>query len=239
MSANEKLQTIKGDLLTVPNALTASRLIALPFLYRAVKLDPARHWVKAGVVASSDKLDGLAAKQEDKGGKWAQWGFRRSKSGRIGDPVVDTIFSASMIDAGEKSGAVPKPISRAAKIQKFGKTLVSAYGTARGKEIHVNYTGKLGEAETALGIGFLLGSTGIERPVRRYAARAASCAITAMGIGKSAVATVDYARQAEILPPQPSELERRLEAYSETLVTMPARLMDNLRGIDHTNQHSN
>ncbi len=228
MSQENKL-AIKEDLLTVPNALTLGRLVALPFLYRAVKRDPAANWVSAGVVAFSDKADGLAAKQEDKSQNWAKWGFRRSKTGRIGDPIVDTLFSGAIIHAGEKSGAIPRLLSKSAKAQKLAKTVISAIGTVKGEEINVNYTGKLGEFKTVLGMGLLLGSTGIEKPTRRFAARAASCGIAAAGIGMSAVASIDYARQSGLLPAQPSPIEQSLEAYAEVVVRMPEQAIGAFR----------
>lgn len=234
----EKIQDIKYDLLTVPNAMTVGRLASLPFLYRALKRDPAKHWVTAGVIAFSDKGDGWAAKQEDKSERLAELGFRRSATGRIIDPTVDTAFSAALIHAGEQSGAVPRPLSRAAKVQKFSKTLVTLFGTAKREKIEVNYTGKLGEFKTVLGVGLLLGSTGIERPVRRFAARAAAGTITAAGIGMSTVASVDYARQAGILPEAPSQLEERIEAYAETVVRLPEHAINALRGAA-PGEHSN
>ena len=217
------------DIVTVPNAMTTARAIAIPWLYKQIREDPGKNWWKAGVFAASDKLDGLVASQEDKGPGWAKWGFRRSEFGRIEDPVVDTAFGAAMMHAGIKANAIPKRLGYVGIGQKIGKSMISGYGTATGHELHVSYTGKLGEAMTVTGFGLRMGAEGIKHPILQRAAQLGAEVLALTGVGLATVATTGYARDAELLPAERSGFEEAIEEISERIVGIPSYIVNSLR----------
>ncbi len=229
MSERIKSKGIR-DILTIPNAMTTARALAIPWLYKQVREDPGKNWWKAGVFALSDKGDGWLASQEDKGESWAKLGFRRSEFGRIEDPVVDTAFGAAIMHAGMKAGAIPKKLGLVGLGQKVAKTAVSTYGTATGHELQVSYTGKLGEAMTVAGFGLRMGAEGIKQPILRRAAQLGSEALAWTGLGLSTTAAVGYARDAEILPQGMSFFEVTVEDFSERVVNIPGFIVSSIRG---------
>lgn len=85
-------------LVTVPNALTVLRLLLAPvFLWLYATGDTGRALVTFAVAASTDLLDGLAARLLD----------QRSRVGAMLDPIADKLLSACALLALASQGRLP------------------------------------------------------------------------------------------------------------------------------------
>ena len=216
MSYQEKYHG--ADINTIPNAMSATRLLVTPLMYKLMAENPAKHWWKAGLVALSDNADGAAARLGDKHPSLAALGLRRSEVGRKLDPIVDKVYTSAMILAGIKNRSIPKPLAAVALVQKAGVSAVTLNAERQQQEIHVTATGGLGEFATNLGLGGLMASPAVESLPKRTMLRAASIGLAAAGVAISSVAAVGYARQSALLPAEPTAIETNLEAFAGHLI---------------------
>lgn len=180
------------EVFTVPNAVSAARLIATPFVAKKVAENPSKGWLPAAAFALTDKVDGVLARLEDKSPALARLGFRRSEVGRKGDPVIDKIFSMFMVGAGLKSGAIPRSIGVASLAQKTLVSLNTLRAEANGINLQVSRTGQVAEFISATGLTGLIAAEAIEKPALKQIAKVAAGAAAIVGVCLATEAMLDY-----------------------------------------------
>lgn len=184
------------DIFTIPNALTAGRLIASPYIAKKLHDNPAKWWLPAGAFAASDIMDGFLARLGDDHSNLAEVGFRTSETGRKLDPVTDKIVISEFMGAGMHSGVIPKRLGAAALAQKALVSGVSLVAEAAGQDVHVTKLGKRSELATNVGLGALFIAESIEDQTTKQRVRAAGAVVAAAGITGALVATAQYISQA-------------------------------------------
>lgn len=179
--------------LTVPNALTIARAVAIPWLFLLIRDNPGANWWIAGLFAVSDNVDGALARLGDKHTRLRQLGFRRSEPGRKLDPVVDKLFIAAILVAGMLHGAIPLWLGTASLVQKAVVAGISVIAQRRGQNLQVSKTGKYAEFMTICGFGLLLMAEAIQTAVVRQSLRGGAIVLAATGIVIAVKATLSYA----------------------------------------------
>jgi phosphatidylglycerophosphate synthase len=187
---------VAQELLTVPNALTASRLVATEQVATRLEEDPAKWWAPTAAFMFSDIADGTLARLGDKSDALARVGLRRSEIGRMLDPVTDTYVGSRMVLAGMRTEVIPKSIALAALGQKALKTYHALQAARQGANIQVSKLGKRSEFATNLGLGSLFAAESIKDPSVKSKVRAVAMAVGLVGIAGAAIADRKYAYQA-------------------------------------------
>ena len=182
--------------LTVPNAITLVRALAIPWIFFLIWDNPGKYWWIVGIFALTDNIDGLLARLEDKGRTFRKLGFRRSEPGRKLDPIIDKLFIAVVLVAGLLHGVIPLWLGLLSLAQKAVATLTAFKAESRRANLQVARLGKYGEFITNVGLIALLGLAAFaETSLQRFVRLAAiSCAL--LGVTLAALATFRYAHQA-------------------------------------------
>jgi cardiolipin synthase len=192
----ERLQQLREDVLTVPNALSVLRLAGTPLVAKRLHDDPEGTWPQAAAFLLSDNADGILARAGDKSETLSNLGFRTSEFGRQVDPVADVASTSAMLVAGMRNGVVPKWLGGAALAEKAFKSAHTVLATARGAELHVSKLGKRSAFATNVSIGMLFPGEQIENEEQKANYRKKWIALAAAGIVGSLVADIGYIAQA-------------------------------------------
>lgn len=141
--------------LTVPNAVSVTRLLAVPvFWWLALEADRlAAAAALAIVVGGTDWIDGYLARRLD----------QVTVLGAVLDPVADRLMIASIVVVGLVTGAVPAVLGGLLIVREGLVAIGAVYLGSRGVSLEVRY---LGKAATFLLYGaipsFLLLAAGVE-----------------------------------------------------------------------------
>lgn len=180
---------VHDRVLTIPNGVTALRLLGLP-VFVWLLLDQEAHGKAFGViavVASTDWIDGYLARRLD----------QVSRLGKVLDPLVDRLLMATVGIALLVAGFVPWPLVAALLVRDavlLGATLVLYGGIP---PIGVSRTGKAATAALMTGLpSFLLG--GMDWPGAPVFL-ALAWVLAPLGLVGYYVAGVQYARAARRL----------------------------------------
>lgn len=184
------------DILTLPNAMTAARLLASPWMSKRLGDNPSENWRSAAAFVTSDIVDGAVARLGDKSALLSRFGLRTSEAGRLLDPFADKIVIAQMVKKGMDKGIVPSRLGTVALAQKAAISAHTLYSTAQGAEIHVSPLGKRSEFLTNMGIGLLFAAEEIEDSQVKSLVRGACVAAAALGIAGAMGADLGYAKSA-------------------------------------------
>lgn len=181
------------DILTVPNAISAARLAAVPHIASRLEEHPSI-WLPAAILMSTDMVDGALARLGDNSERLRRMGFRRSEAGKILDHGTDKIAAPLMLRAGMNADIIPRSLGYASLMQ---KAALGAYATHRyltEKPIEVSTLGKRAEFATVLGCGSLFIAESLSPPKKRRL-RACALGFAALGVAGSIAASIDYSRQ--------------------------------------------
>lgn len=192
----ERLQQLREQVLTVPNAITTARLAFSPVVASRLHDDPEGTWLEAAAFLASDNVDGIGARLGDHSELLDRLGFRTSELGRLGDPVTDVIVTSEMLVAGMRNGVIPKWLGGMALVQKGLKSVHAVSATRQGAELHVSKLGKRSEFLTNLGIGLLFPGEGIENDEQRRNYRQKCIAAAVAGITGAFIADRRYTAEA-------------------------------------------
>ncbi len=190
---NERLR----DITTIPNLLTAARLVYSPVMAKRLHDNPKKWWAPTAAFMLSDVVDGSLARSGDRSPLLSMLGFRRSETGRRLDPITDKVVASQMIFAGMRSGVIPKPLGAASLIQ---KATISALVLGRAKErdeVAVTRLGKYTEFATNLGFGTLFAAECIENETWKNRVRTTAAFVGSLGVVGAVVANVEYLRGGE------------------------------------------
>jgi phosphatidylglycerophosphate synthase len=176
----------RHDLITVPNALTLTRLALTPWVVKRLHRDP-QTWPIAAAFAFSDNFDGILARAGETRPHLARLGFRTSEFGRKADPLTDKVFTAAVVAAGMHNGVIPVALGAVSLVQKAAVSAVTVSNESRGIEMAVTGIGKRSEFATNMAYGMLFIATSLGRDHRRTVRR------IAIGVGAVGVAGASYA----------------------------------------------
>ena len=182
----------RRDLLTVPNALTLTRLLLTPWVVRRLHRDP-HTWPLAAAFAFSDNFDGILARAGETRPRLARLGFRTSEFGRKADPLTDKVFTAAVVGAGMHNGVIPPALGAASLVQKAAASAVTLWNESRGVELAVTRTGKRSEFATNMAYGTLFIATSL-RPQQRRVVRPIATAVGFAGVAAASYAAYTYWR---------------------------------------------
>lgn len=186
----------RKDVATIPNAITAARLVASPFVAKKLRESP-KSWPVAALFAFSDNFDGILARLGDNNPQLAALGFRRSEVGRKLDPLTDKLFTSEILVAGMLNKTIPKWLGGLSLTQKAVISGMTIYHESQGIELAVTQLGRHSEMATNIGFGTLLIAGGLEAGKSRERLYAAGITIAAVGIAAAAYAAYDYARHGQ------------------------------------------
>lgn len=189
----------KQNIITVPNAMTLLRALAIPWVFLLILNNPGRNWWIAAAFALTDNIDGILARLEDKSNWLKSLGFRRSETGRRLDPVVDKMFITSIIIAGALHGVIPVWLGGFSLAQKLLAGLIVIAAQKRSTVIHVSRQGKYAEFITNCGFLLLLASAAIPGSTVQDVLQIIAICMALLGIGIGLMADVGYARKADLL----------------------------------------
>lgn len=193
------MEVTKKELFTVPNGMTAARLLISPFIAWKMYKKPAETWPVAAAIALSDNADGFFARLGDKHPELAKLGFRRSEIGRKADPLADKLFTAEILMAGMANGIVPKWLGALSLAQKGVISALTIHNEATGIEIEVTKLGKRTEFITNVAVGSLFIAESITDDHQKYLFKSAAIVLAAAGIAGASYAAYDYAETANHL----------------------------------------
>lgn len=135
--------------LTIPNALSVLRLVALPvFVWLALgREEDGWAGLLIGVSALSDNLDGYIARHYD----------QVSRVGQLLDPFVDRLVVLTTLVVLVLAGALPWPLAAAVVVRDVGLVIMLLVLRVRGYgSLPVNYLGKIGTFTLVFSFPFLL-----------------------------------------------------------------------------------
>jgi phosphatidylglycerophosphate synthase len=193
----ERLQQLKEDVVTIPNAITAARLAFSPVVAKRLHDDPEGTWHEAAVFLASDNVDGIFARAGNHSELLANLGFRTSELGRLGDPITDVVVTSEMLVAGMRNGVIPRWLGGMALAQKALKSVHALSATRQGAEIHVSWLGKRSEFLTNVSIGLLFPGEAIENEEQKQSYRQKCIAGAVIGIAGAFLADRNYHMQAK------------------------------------------
>lgn len=197
----ERLQKLKDyvqeEVLTVPNAITLTRLAVSPLVAKRLEKDPVGKWKETALFMMSDNLDGTAAKVGSRSEFLSRIGIRKSEFGRKADPFTDTIVTSEMLIAGVRNGVVPKWLAGLSLAQKALKSFHGVSAWRQGAEVQVTDFGRHMEGLTNLSVGLLFPVEGIEDEEARRNYRQALLTGAVVGVVGAYMADRGYVEQAE------------------------------------------
>ena len=196
------MEVTKKELFTIPNGMTAARLLVSPFVAWKMYKNPAKTWPVAAAIALSDNADGFFARLGDKHPRLEKIGFRRSEIGRKADPLADKIFTAEILMAGMANSVVPKWLGALSLAQKVMISGLTIHNETNGIELEVTKLGKRTEFITNVAIGSLFIAESISDGRQKNTFRSAATALAAAGIAGASYAAYDYAKTANQLKDQ-------------------------------------
>lgn len=189
----------KREILTIPNAVTFTRLAAMPYLIKKMHDEPAKWWFKTGVVMLSDRLDGALARLGDNNERLEAMGFRRSEIGRQVDPVTDKLFGSALVIAGLHNRVVPKWLGAVSLVQKAAVSAQTARAKLNGIEVEVSEEGRRAEMAAEMGTGLLFAAESIENNSYRQLARIGAASMALAGIWMAHEAAKGYREKINVV----------------------------------------
>jgi phosphatidylglycerophosphate synthase len=198
-------EALTTNSLTIPNALTASRLVVSPVLAKRLYKNPRKWVLPTAAVMLSDNLDGFLARLGKRSPKLARLGFRESELGRVGDPVVDKVLTTEMLVAGMANRIIPTWLGALSLAQKTIVSLQTLQASRQGAEIHVTEHGKEGEFLTNVGIGALFLSELSQDEHTRETIKGLGIGVALVGIASAFMASREYHQQAHIQRPEQTQ----------------------------------
>lgn len=155
-----QVELVSDRLLTVPNAITLSRILLIPvFLWLLVERYDLAAAVLLGLISATDFVDGKIARRFN----------QVSAIGKILDPVADRLLIAAAGIGIIWRGMMPLWLILAILLRELCVSALSVTFKARGVQLEVRYVGKWAAAFTYMAIpAFVVGAvaaTGVLRGV--------------------------------------------------------------------------
>ncbi|HET9058415.1 MAG TPA: CDP-alcohol phosphatidyltransferase family protein [Acidimicrobiales bacterium] len=157
------LGLVRSKVLTIPNGLTALRIVCLPAFARLARRPERRGQaaVVLGLLGITDGLDGYIARRFDQG----------SDLGKVADPLVDRAFVVTAMRAALATGAVPRWLALTVGAREVTAAAGAGVAALTGQEpLQVSRLGKAGAfAMMAAFPLFILGTVPRWHLARRFA----------------------------------------------------------------------